>query len=111
MKIVSWNVQDMKYSQVLQEILYLKRAHNSNIMFILETLVNSTNINSILPKTRFEHFDYVDSINHSGGITVLWNNNGIHASILSKEQRAIHLLVHDVKKNQNVIISRIYAPA
>ena len=52
MKIVSWNVQGMKKSQVLQEILYLKRAHNPNIMFILETFVNSTNIKPILPKTN-----------------------------------------------------------
>ena len=42
----------------------------------------------------------MDPINHSGGIVVLWNNNGIHAPILSKEQRAIHLLVHDDEKNQ-----------
>ena len=50
MKILSWNVQGMKKSQALQEILYLKRAHKPQIMFLLETLVNSTHISSLLPK-------------------------------------------------------------
>ena len=53
MKIISWNVQGMK-NQALQEILFLKRMHKPNIMFILETMVSSTNIRWILPKTRFE---------------------------------------------------------
>ena len=79
-------------------------------MFILETLDSSTNIRLILPKTRFKHFDYVDPVNHSGGIVVLWNNDSIHASILRKDQLAIHVLVHDTGNNQNVIVSGVYAP-
>jgi len=101
----------MKKNQALQEILFLKWMHNSNIMFILETLVSFINIRSILPKTGFEHFDYVDPVNHSGGIAVLWNNDSIHVSILRKDQRAIHILVHDTGNNQNVIVSGVYAPA
>ena len=53
----------------------------------------------------------MDPVNHSGGIAVLWNNGIIHASILRKDQRAIHLLVHDTGNNQNVIVRWFYAPA
>ena len=53
----------------------------------------------------------MDPVNHSGGIAVLWNNDGIHASLLSKSQRALHLLVHDTGNNQNVILTGVYAPA
>ena len=51
--------------------------------FILETMVNK-NILDILPKMGFEHFDYVEPVNHSGGLAVLWNNGTICASILKK---------------------------
>ena len=35
-------------------------------------------------------------VNYLGGITVLWNNRAIHASVLLTEHRAIHILVHDI---------------
>ena len=60
---------------------------------------------------EFEHFDYVEPFNHSGGIAVLWNNGIIHASVLRKEQRAIHMLIHDTAINQNSICSGIDATA
>jgi len=71
MRIISWNVQGAKKSQVLQEVLFLKRTHKANILFILETLVNKKNILDILQKMGFEYFDYVNPINHSGGLAVL----------------------------------------
>jgi len=55
----------------------------------------------------FEHFDYVEPINHSRGLAVLWNNDLIYASAIRKEKRAIHMLVHDTQK----LISGVYAPA
>ena len=85
MHIISWNVQGVKKSQVFQEILFLKRTHKPNVLLILETMVNKKNIVDILPKMGFEHFDYVEPVNHSGGLAVLWNNETICASILRKE--------------------------
>ena len=101
MCIISWNVQGTKKTQVLQEIAFLKRTHKPQIMFLLETLVNKKNILDILPKMGFEHFYYVEPINHSGGLVVLWDNGIIHASVLNKEQRAIHMLVYDTVKKYN----------
>ena len=66
-------------------------------MFLWETLVNKKNILDILPKMGFEHFDYVEPVNHSGGLAVLWDNGIIHASVLNKEQRAIHMLVYMIQ--------------
>jgi len=85
MRIVSWNVQGVKKSEVLQKILFLKHTHKPNMLFILETMVNKKNIMDILPKMRFEHFDYVEPVNHSGGLAVLWNNWTICTLILRKE--------------------------
>jgi len=92
------NVQDTKKAQVLQEIYFLKRTHKPQIVFLSETLVNKKNILDILQKMGFAHFNYVEPVNHSGGLAVLWDNGVIHASVLKKEQRAIHMLVYDTLK-------------
>ena len=111
MHIISWNVQGTKKSQVLQEIHFLKRTHKPQIVFLLETLVNKKNILDILPKMGFDHFDYLKPVNHSGGLAVSWENGIIHASVLNKEQRAIHMLAYDTIKQCSSIISGVYAPA
>ena len=111
MRIISWNVQGVKKAQVLQEIQFLKRTHKPQILFLQETLVNERNILDILPKLGFDHFDYVEPVNHSGGLAVLWDNGLIHASVLNKEPRAIHMLVYDSSKQCSSIVSGIYAPA
>jgi len=67
MRIISWNVQGSKKAQVVQEILFLKRTHSPQMIFLLETLVNKKHILQILPKMGFEHFDYIEPVNHSGG--------------------------------------------
>ena len=74
-------------------------------------MVDDQNITKILPLMGFDHYDYISPNNHSGGIAVLWNNGNIYASVLLKETRAIHMLVHDPKLAKNSIISGIYAPA
>ena len=111
MKVISWNVQGAKKIQVLQERKLLSRIHKSDILFLLETMVNEENIGRLLPTLGYDHYDYVLPVNHSGGIAVLWNNGPIHASVLFKETRAIHLLIHDVQTTQTCVVSGIYAPA
>jgi len=97
--------------QVSQETQILLRIHKPDMMFLLETMVNEKNLLRILPTLGFEYFDYVPPYNHSGGIVVLWNNETIHASILSKEPRAIRMLLHDTALAQTVVISSIYTQA
>ena len=111
MIIISWNIQGAKKPQIISEVHFLSRTYKADIIFLLETMVNETNVRKILPQMGFEHFDYVLPTNHSGGIAVLWNNGKIHASPLLKEPRAIYMLVHDPAKGQNSIVSGIYAPA
>jgi len=99
MRIISWNIQGIKKAQALQEICFLKKTYKPHIFFISEPLVIKANILAILPKVGFDHFDYVEPANHSGGLAVLWDNEMIQASVLKKEQRAIHMLVYDTIKN------------
>jgi len=91
MKIVSWNVQGIKKPQQLWKLLFLISTYKPDIIYILETMVSEEHITKIIPKIRFDHFDYVPLINHSGEIAALWNNGKIHAFVLRKEPRAIHV--------------------
>ena len=100
MKIISWNVQGAKRSQVLLELLFLKRTHKPDIVFLLETIINEQNILQILARIGFEFFDFVIPSNHSGGLAVLWHITNVHATILRKDERATHMLVHDLYTNQ-----------
>jgi len=111
MKIICWNTQGVKKAQVLQEVKFLTNAHKPDLIFLLETLVNDTNICRILPQMGFEHYDFVSPVNHFGGIAVLWKIGNIHVSILLKQQRVIHMMVHDTANAKNTIISEIYALA
>jgi len=74
-------------------------------------MVNDQNISNILPRMGFDHYEYASPNNCSGGLAVLWNNGNIHALVLRKDTRAIHILVHDPEIAKNSIISGIYAPA
>jgi len=111
MKVISWNIQGAEKSQVTQEVKILAKIHKPDIVFLLETVVYDQNISKILPQMGFDHFDYISPNNHSGGIAVLWSNGTIYASVLSKERRAIHMLVHDPNLAKHSIISGIYTPA
>jgi len=44
----------------------------------------------------FEHVDFVEPSNHSGGLAVLLNNGIVRALVIRKEQQAIHMLVLDL---------------
>ena len=74
-------------------------------------MISEQTTRKLIAKLGFEHFDFVSPHNHSGGIWVLWNNVNIHANVLLKEDRAIHMLVFDVAIQKLSVISGIYAPA
>ena len=93
MKILAWNVQGAKKHQLREEVRYLQKAQQPDLLFLLETMTSDRTAKQLLPQFGFEYFDYSLPVNHSGGIWVLWNNQNILASVLLKEERAIHMLV------------------
>jgi len=68
MKIICWNVRGAKKAQVLEEVKFLKRIHNPNIVFLLETLTNDSNSHRVIQKMGFQNFDFVLPSNHTGGL-------------------------------------------
>ena len=93
MKILSWNVQGVKKELFSEEIRFIQKSHQPDLVFLLETMVSEANTKRIIPRLGFHFYDFVNPINHSGGIWVLWNNTNIKATVLFKEDKAIHVLV------------------
>ena len=111
MKVMAWNVQGAKKHQIREEIRVINQTHRPDLLFLIETMVSEQTTRKLIAKLGFEHFDFVSPHNHSGGIWVLWNNVNIHANVLLKEDRAIHMLVLDCDIQKLSVISGIYAPA
>ena len=110
MKVLAWNVQGAKKSQIREEVKYLRRVQTPDLVFLLAIMASEATVQKILPLLGFDHFDYTLPVNHSGGIWVLWNKTNIMANVLLKEDRAIHMLVFDILLQKLSIISGIYAP-
>jgi len=111
MKILSWNVQGVKKELFSEELRFIQKSLQPDLVFLLETMVSEANTKRIIPHLGFPCYDFVNPINHSGGIWVLWNNTNIKASVLIKEDRAIHMLVFEYLTQSFSILSGIYAPA
>ena len=111
MKVMAWNVQGAKKHQIRDEIRVINQTHRPNLLFLIETMVSEQTTRKLIAKLALEHFDFVSPQNHSGGIWVLWNNANIHANVLLKENRAIHMLVMDLAIQKLSVISGIYTPA
>jgi len=111
MKILAWNVQGAKKRQISEEIRFIQKAHQPDLLFLLETKVTEENTKRLIPHLGFQCHDFSNPINHSGGIWVLWNNTNIRANVLLKEDRAIHMLVFEYSSQKFSILYGIYAPA
>ena len=111
MKILAWNVNGAKKSLITEEIRFLQKKHQPDLIFLLETMVSEENTQRLISRLGFHYHAFSNPINHSGGIWVLWNDINIRANVLLNEDRAIHMLVFEFSTQKFSIISGIYAPA
>jgi len=84
-------------------------SHKPDLLFLTETTVSVQTTRKLIATLGFQRFDFVSPRNRSGGIWVLWHNANIHANVLLKENRAIHMLVMDLTIQKLCVISGIYA--
>jgi len=84
MRILAWNVQGAKKCQIRDELRYLKKAQQPDLLFLIETMTSESTTKQILPQLGFDCYDYTLPVNHSGGIWVLWNKKNIMANVLLK---------------------------
>ena len=89
MKILAWNVQGAKKRQLREEIRYLQKSQQPDLLFLIETMTSKETAKQILLQLGFDHYDFTLPVNHLGGIWVLWNKTNILANVLLKGDRAI----------------------
>jgi len=68
MKIICWNVQGAKKSQLRHEVKFINRTIKPDILILLETLVNCQNSSLIIRQLGFQHSSTIPPVNHKGGI-------------------------------------------
>ena len=71
MKILAWNVQGAKKQQIREEIRYLQKSQQPNLVFLIETMTLEETAKLILSQLGFDHYDYTLPVSRSGGIWVL----------------------------------------
>ena len=66
MKIICWNVEGAKKSQLRHEVGLINRTIKPNILILLETLVNCQNTDLIINQLGFNYSSTIPPVNHMG---------------------------------------------
>ena len=66
MKVVCWNVQGAKKSQLRLEAGFINCNIRPGILIWLETKVNDQNMNMITRNLGFSHYEIIPVVNHYG---------------------------------------------
>ncbi|KAJ4841399.1 hypothetical protein Tsubulata_048489 [Turnera subulata] len=77
-----------KFRRALKEIA---RAHNPNILVLLETWVEFARVAPFLQALEFDGYAFVDPIGFSGGIWVLWKQNSVQVDVIANDGQFIHM--------------------
>ena len=64
MKILAWNVQGAKKHQLREEVRFLQKVQQPDLVFLLETMASDITAKQILPQFGFDYFDYYLSLIH-----------------------------------------------
>lgn len=75
MKVLSWNCRGVGQPATVLTLCELVKARRPDIVFLCETLSNSTILKIIRCKLHFAHCFTIDCNGRSGGLYLLWNNN------------------------------------
>jgi len=110
MKIICWNVQGAKKSQLRHEVGFINRTIKPDILILFKTLINCQNIDLIIKQLGYRYSPTIPPVNHMGGIWLLWNDEKVDVSIVAKETRIMHCLILDKLNAKECLLSAVYAP-
>ncbi|WCJ43898.1 hypothetical protein M5689_024607 [Euphorbia peplus] len=95
MNCISWNCRGLGNPRAVRCLGDLLKSQNPNLVFLIETLVYSSKIESLRRKFNFNYKFVVDCRGHSGGLVVLWKNS-LDASVTGYSDHHIELSIHYV---------------
>ncbi|VFQ92152.1 unnamed protein product [Cuscuta campestris] len=92
MSTISWNCRGLGNRRTVQEIADLVSAKKPNFVFLMETKGAGNLVENLRVKIGFDGAFSVCSVGRSGGLALLWKENGT-ASLLSYSRSHIDILV------------------
>lgn len=82
MKKLSWNARGMGSTRGFQILISFKKAHNPNIIFLMETKANNVLMERIRVQLGFVGKLVVNCVGRSGGLCLFWADS-VDVSLLS----------------------------
>jgi exonuclease III len=77
MIILSWNCWGLGNPRTVQVLNRMVRTKKPNLVFLIETKLNSKKMEAIRIKLGFDAIFMVDSISKSGGLALMWNLDNV----------------------------------
>jgi len=77
--------KEPKKSHFQQEVGFINRTINPDILILLETMVNEYNAARIVKSLGSQFYDTIPPHNHAGGICLLWNTDNVEVPMVAKE--------------------------
>uniref|UniRef100_A0A803LZN6 Uncharacterized protein n=1 Tax=Chenopodium quinoa TaxID=63459 RepID=A0A803LZN6_CHEQI len=93
MSILLWNARGISRDGFKRNIRHLIKDHHPKIVILTETKVSKSSCEDIIDTFPFNSFEVVDPVGLSGGILIMWNSGVISVTTVSKQPRAIHVVV------------------
>lgn len=94
MKIISWNVRGSGRLQTVKRLRQMLKLHNPQMVFFMETKINSRQIEKIRVSYGFFNGIDVSSEGTRGGLCLAWRND-INVQLQSYSKRHIDVIIDE----------------
>lgn len=92
MNTISWNCRGLGNPRAIREVSKLIRAHNPQVLFLMETRKRNSETDWIRSLCQFDNCFVVDANGRAGGLALLWMNN-TNLSIQSYSKNHIDAII------------------
>ncbi|KAL8154887.1 hypothetical protein AgCh_000296 [Apium graveolens] len=76
MSILSWNCRELANPRIVRLLLDIDQQYRPSLIFLSETLVKHDTVQKVTKQLGFAGCYAIDVQGHSGGIALLWRNDG-----------------------------------
>lgn len=108
MKILSWNCRGASRPEFITTARELIIRHNPQVLIIMEAKLSFDRATDIANGLLFEDKIIVSTVNHAGGLWVLWNNSNITLSQVHISNRGVHAMISYNNGASPFLMSAIY---
>lgn len=107
-RIIYWNYRGAGSKNSVRHFLDLIRTYSSDILILLETRVQSSNVVDILNRSYLSSFLASEANGFAGGIWILWNSSVVNVELISMDDQFINVII-DNFITERWILTAVYA--